>query len=76
MFVRIDKWPPGENRPHYLVEGKKITAKFCCGYFTAHAYPMKYDEYLAAGLPIATGVIEEEHGRDGCCQPPPTQIRT
>jgi len=29
-----------------------------CGYFTAHAKRMKYDEYLAAGLPIATGVIE------------------
>jgi hypothetical protein len=29
-----------------------------CGYFTAHANRMMYDEYLAAGLPIATGVIE------------------
>ena len=29
-----------------------------CGYFTAHQDRMKYDEYLAAGYPIATGVIE------------------
>jgi hypothetical protein len=29
-----------------------------CGYFTAHQHRMKYDEYLAAGYPIATGVIE------------------
>eukprot|EP00913_Durusdinium_trenchii_P011147 g10469.t1 len=29
-----------------------------CGYFEAHAGRMKYDEYLAAGYPIATGVIE------------------
>lgn len=29
-----------------------------CGYFEAHSSRMKYDEYLAAGYPIATGVIE------------------
>lgn len=29
-----------------------------CGYFTNHASRMKYDEYLKAGYPIATGVIE------------------
>jgi hypothetical protein len=29
-----------------------------CGYFTAHQNRMKYHEYLAAGYPIATGVIE------------------
>ena len=29
-----------------------------CGYFTTHASRMRYDEYLAAGCPIATGVIE------------------
>jgi hypothetical protein len=29
-----------------------------CGYFTTHARRMNYDEYLAAGCPIATGVIE------------------
>jgi hypothetical protein len=29
-----------------------------CGYFEAHSHRMKYDEYLAAGYPIATGVIE------------------
>jgi len=29
-----------------------------CGYFTTHAQRMQYDTYLAAGCPIATGVIE------------------
>jgi len=29
-----------------------------CGYFTTHAPRMQYDKYLAAGCPIATGVIE------------------
>jgi len=29
-----------------------------CGYFEKHADRMRYDQYLAAGYPIATGVIE------------------
>jgi hypothetical protein len=29
-----------------------------CGYFEKHAHRMRYNEYLAAGYPIATGVIE------------------
>ena len=29
-----------------------------CGYFTNNSCSMKYDEYLKAGYPIATGVIE------------------
>lgn len=29
-----------------------------CGYFTTHASRMRYEEYLAKGCPIATGVIE------------------
>jgi hypothetical protein len=29
-----------------------------CGYFEHHAHRMAYDEYLAAGYPIASGVIE------------------
>lgn len=29
-----------------------------CGYFAGHRQRMHYDEYLAAGYPIATGVIE------------------
>lgn len=29
-----------------------------CGYFENHADRMRYDEYLRAGYPIATGVIE------------------
>ena len=35
---------------------KQITT--VCGYFKKHAHRMRYDEYLAAGYPIATGVIE------------------
>jgi hypothetical protein len=34
---------------------KEIAA--VCGYFETHAERMRYDEYLAAGDPIATGVI-------------------
>ncbi len=30
----------------------------CAGYLQRHAPYLRYDEYLAAGLPIATGVIE------------------
>ena len=29
-----------------------------CGYFESHIQRMNYDEYLAAGYPIASGVIE------------------
>lgn len=41
-----------------LSKEKRADVDTTCGYFTAHADRMKYDEYLAAGLPIATGVIE------------------
>lgn len=41
-----------------LSKEKRDAVDTTCGYFTAHADRMKYDEYLAAGLPIATGVIE------------------
>ena len=41
-----------------LSEEKRADVDTACGYFTAHAHRMKYNEYLAAGLPIATGVIE------------------
>lgn len=41
-----------------LSKEKRADVDAACGYFTAHANRMKYDEYLAAGLPIATGVIE------------------
>jgi len=37
--------------------GRKEIATVC-GYFTTHAGRMCYDKYLAAGYPIATGVIE------------------
>jgi hypothetical protein len=37
---------------------KAVDVDTVCGYFTAHQDRMKYNEYLAAGYPIATGVIE------------------
>ncbi len=41
------------------VKGKKLAEiTTVCGYFEKHADRMRYDEYLAAGYPIATGVIE------------------
>jgi hypothetical protein len=41
------------------VKGKKLAEiATVCGYFEKHADRMRYDEYLAAGYPIATGVIE------------------
>ena len=41
-----------------LFEEKRADVDSACGYFTARVHRMKYDEYLAAGLPIATGMIE------------------
>lgn len=41
-----------------LSKEKRADVDTACGYFTAHAHRMMYHEYLAAGLPIATGVIE------------------
>ena len=41
-----------------LFEEKRADVDSACGYFTARAHRMKYDEYLAAGLPIATRMIE------------------
>ncbi len=39
--------------------GEKLkTINTVCGYLTNNATRMKYDEYLQAGYPIATGVIE------------------
>lgn len=35
---------------------KEVTT--ACGYFEKNLYRMRYDEYLAAGYPIASGVIE------------------
>ena len=41
------------------LKGKAATEiQTVCGYFTNNAGRMKYDEYLKAGYPIATGVIE------------------
>lgn len=41
-----------------LPEKQRKEIDTVCGYFDAHLNRMKYDEYLAAGYPIATGVIE------------------
>ena len=43
---------------HKLNSDKRDEIETVCGYFTAHQHRMKYHEYLAAGYPIATGVIE------------------
>jgi hypothetical protein len=41
------------------LKGKKLAEiATVCGYFEKHAQRMRYDEYLAAGYPIASGVIE------------------
>jgi hypothetical protein len=41
------------------LKGKRLAEiATVCGYFEKHAHRMQYDEYLAAGYPIATGVIE------------------
>lgn len=36
----------------------RTTIDTVCRYFTVNAHRMRYEEYLAAGYPIATGVIE------------------
>ena len=41
-----------------LDEAGRKEIETVCGYFTTHADRMQYDKYLAAGYPIATGVIE------------------
>ena len=42
---------------HQLRGAKLDDIRRVCGYFEAHCNRMKYDEYLSAGYPIATGVI-------------------
>jgi len=37
---------------------KRQDLQTACGYFERHEHRMRYGEYLAAGYPIATGVIE------------------
>ena len=43
---------------HGLKGDKLATLARICGYLEKHQDRMRYDEYLAAGYPIATGVIE------------------
>jgi hypothetical protein len=43
---------------HKLKGAKKKKLTTICSYLSKNAYRMRYDEYLASGLPIATGVIE------------------
>jgi hypothetical protein len=41
------------------LRGKKLASiKTICNYFETHEHRMRYDEYLAQGYPIASGVIE------------------
>jgi hypothetical protein len=41
-----------------LPDSKWNKVEDCLNYFTAHSEYMKYDEYLAAGYPIGSGVVE------------------
>ena len=41
-----------------LAGSQRTDVERVCGYFSAHRHRMRYDEYLARGYPIATGVIE------------------
>jgi hypothetical protein len=44
---------------HAKLRGKRArTLEDVCGYFETHSHRMAYDEYLSAGYPIASGVIE------------------
>jgi hypothetical protein len=43
---------------HGLTGGRKKTLTQICGYLKKNQERMRYDEYLAAGYPIASGVIE------------------
>jgi hypothetical protein len=43
---------------HGLVGAKKKTIATVCGYLEANLERMHYDEYLRAGYPIASGVVE------------------
>ena len=43
---------------HTFAGPKKKRLKSVCDYLEANLHRMKYDEYLTAGYPIATGVIE------------------
>lgn len=43
---------------HGLTGAKRKTLTRICGYLQKNRDRMRYDEYLAAGYPIATGVIE------------------
>ncbi len=47
----------------HKLKGKKFNRlQQICGYFETNAHRMRYDEYLKAGYPIASGVIE-----GACC---------
>jgi len=39
-------------------KGKRTKLRKICGYFEKNRHRMRYDEYLACGYPIASGVIE------------------
>jgi len=43
---------------HHLQGQPRKELETVCGYFANNAHRMKYDEYLRAGYPIASGVIE------------------
>ena len=41
-----------------LTSAERQRVNTVCNYFETHQHRMRYDEYLAAGYPIASGVIE------------------
>ncbi|TNC95548.1 MAG: hypothetical protein FD118_4191 [Rhodocyclaceae bacterium] len=41
-----------------LSKSKRKPVDVCCNYILGHSAMMRYDEYLAEGLPIGSGVIE------------------
>jgi hypothetical protein len=53
--IRSLKW----KATYHCLTGERLKQlKQACGYFENNASRMRYDEYLAAGHPIASGVIE------------------
>ena len=57
--ARVIRWW-AERRDDDLDDARRIAIEKACGYLTnsARTRLMHYDDYLAAGLPISTGVIE------------------
>jgi hypothetical protein len=53
VIDEIDEWSNATNE-----QSKIKILETCAGYFERNQEEMRYNEYLAAGYPIATGIIE------------------